>query len=242
MPCIYINSRSPSKDNLLELTGEKVHYILNVLRHKKGDNLILFNNEGRYFTSTIIDINKRRVIFKTLSITPPSTESYLNIIICPSLLKGSKMDLVVQKSTELGVKGIIPVISERSQLQKTRKLDRWRKIAIEGARQSGRNSIPEIFKPLDYKNLIRYIKDSQGRGIVFYEKYDETISIKKLSDISKVKCFILVGPEGGFSKKEIELAKAKGFDIVSMGHRMLRAETAAISALTLIQFLSGDMG
>ena len=164
------------------------------------------------------------------------------------------MDMVVQKATELGVKEIIPAITERSQIRHTRKVDRWRKIAEEASKQSGRTIIPVVHEPIEF-NLLFAVNDSRPlNGFIFWEEgglslkeaiKQSAVSIQhsensQLSTLNS-QLFVLVGPEGGFSKAEVNLAVSKGLITVSLGKRILRAETAAISAVALIQFLLGDI-
>ena len=150
------------------------------------------------------------------------------------------MDLVVQKTTELGITEILPVMSERSQVKDTRKIVRWRKIAEEASRQSGRNIVPAVHEPVHFRD---FLVSQDGKGVIFSEeegmKLSEAVSSLGLHAPSLV---IVIGPEGGFSEEEVIFAQEKGFLAVSLGKRILRAETAAISAVALIQFLLGDMG
>ena len=128
--------------------GEKAHYLFSVLRCKTGEQLIVTDEKGCSYTAQILSASKKEV---TIDITGDyilNTESNLDIILVQGLLKGEKMDFVIQKTTELGVSAIIPVSTERSQLRETRKQPRWKKIAEEASRQSGRSKIPEIFETL----------------------------------------------------------------------------------------------
>ena len=152
------------------------------------------------------------------------------------------MDFVIQKTTELGVSAIIPVITERSQLRETRKHPRWKKIAEEASRQSGRIKIPEIFENYSFQDIFDLPVLYSGRGILFWEQGGE-----KLPAVTEIlrhadKIFLLVGPEGGFSEEEVLLASTKGVVTATLGRRTLRAETASITAVSIIQFALGDMG
>lgn len=241
MPNIYIDSKASIKDGALILKDDTAHYIRNVLRYKKDECLKLFNDKGDYYSGTIKEISTNRITLAVEPITPPQSETALNLILCQGLLKGAKMDMVVQKSTELGVKKIVPLISERSQLRNTDKRERWKKIVIEASRQCGRVEIPEITLPEHFNDLISKIVNTKSTGVMLYEQYGK--SIKELGVISNdTSIYIIIGPEGGFALHEIELAEKSGLHIVYMGKRVLRSETAALSALTLVQFLYGDMG
>jgi 16S rRNA (uracil1498-N3)-methyltransferase len=280
MPRIYLPFVS-ILNNQISITAEKAHYLTSVLRCRKGDELIILDGEGSCLRSVIANCGKREVVAEVVEKLSSDPESPLDIILVQGILKGEKMDLVIQKTTELGVKGIIPAITERSQIRETRKIARWRKIAEESARQSGRSATPVVHevKALgDFFSLFsEHGTQTSAPGIIFYEECDislkdavdrirDTRSMvrdtkeKKLSQYGE-SCImhhasnsisslilhpssfiIVVGPEGGFTKEEINTAKEKGFFAASLGKRILRAETAAISTVALVQFLFGDMG
>lgn len=236
-----------TKEGRISITGEKARYLTSVLRCRKGDELIIFDGEGNCLRTSILKADRREVITAILEKFLCNTESSLNIILIQGLLKSEKMDVVIQKTTELGVREIIPTVTSRSQLRETRKVTRWRKIAEEASRQSGRTTIPVIHEPVEFSLLFTpptADHSSQSlNGLVFYEeggmKLSEAISslIPRPSSL-----FVFIGPEGGFTKEEVNLAKEKGLIVTSLGKRILRAETAAISAVTLLQFLLGDLG
>ncbi len=237
MPRVYLPINN-IKDNRISITNEKAHYITSVLRCKKGDELTIFDGKGDCFRTTILKIDRRETITEVIERIPSNAESSINIVLVQGLLKGQKMDLVIQKTTELGVKEIMPVITERSQLRETRKITRWRKIAEEASRQSGRSVIPVVHEPFDFKKVLGGIK---GGGFIFYEEGGKEISDAVSSLIPHPSSiFVFIGPEGGFTKEEITLAQEKGLLVISLGNRILRAETAAISAVTLVQFLLKD--
>jgi len=258
------------KGQRITLSGEKARYLISVLRCSAGDELQVFDGEGSLYKSKITGIENKKVIIDLLEKVSLNAESPLNLTLVQGILKGEKMDVVVQKATELGVKEIIPAITERSQIRHTRKVDRWRKIAEEASRQSGRTIVPVVHKPIEYRNALCVMCDEYKkfllthhdlpitdyglRGFIFWE--DGGLSLKEAIKQSAVsiqhsensqlstlnsQLFVLVGPEGGFSKEEVSRAVSKGLIAVSLGKRILRAETAAISAVALIQFLLGDM-
>jgi 16S rRNA (uracil1498-N3)-methyltransferase len=236
-------SVSNIKDNRMSITGEKARYLTSVLRCRKGDELIVFDGKGNCYRTTILKADKKEVIDEVIEKFPCDTESHINITLVQGLLKGEKMDMVIQKTTELGVKEIIPVVTERSQPRETRRVTRWRKIAEEASRQSGRSIIPIIHESMNFSDAFNLLQPSNRiKGILFYEqggmKLSEAVSsfVPRLSSI-----YLFIGPEGGFTKEEVTLAKEKGLIVTYLGRRILRAETAAISAATLVQFLLGDM-
>ncbi len=240
MPYIYVESLSLTDDCTLLLDSNQSHYVTNVLRCSEGDIITIFDNRGGYFEARIVRATKKNVHLHVTPLTPPDSESSLHITLCQGILKGYKMDMVVQKSTELGVKNIIPLISDRCQVRKTRKIERWKKIAEESARQCRRLQVTGIEEETPFNDLMGRITNSNIRCLFFYEKYGK--NIKEIGEISpSTDVFIFIGPEGGFSDDEAYMAESKGMDIVNMGKRILRAETTSLSAVTLVQFLYGDM-
>lgn len=242
------------KGNRITISGEKARYLISVLRCSAGDELQVFDGEGSLYKSKIAGIENKKVIIDLLEQIFLNAESSLNLTLVQGILKGEKMDMVIQKATELGVKEIIPAITERSQIRHTRKVDRWRKIAEEASKQSGRTMIPVVHEPMELNSLFAVIDSLPLRGFIFWEEgelsLEEAIkqsavsiqhsAFRKLSTLNS-QLFVLIGPEGGFTKNEADIAVSKGLIIVSLGKRILRAETAAISAVALIQFLLGDI-
>jgi 16S rRNA (uracil1498-N3)-methyltransferase len=248
-------------NNQISITGEKARYLLSVLRCKKGDELVVFDGMGNCMKTSILKSDRREVIAEVIEKFIRDTESPVKIILVQGLLKGQKMDMVIQKATELGVKEIIPVITERSQPRETRKVERWRKIAEEASRQSGRTFIPIIHETVEFNKFFGKIGKLKGSGETVKQGHEEMIglicweegglslkdAVHKFSSssilrVSDSPIHLLIGPEGGFTKEEVDIAEGKGLIVTSLGKRILRAETAAISAITLVQFLSGDLG
>jgi 16S rRNA (uracil1498-N3)-methyltransferase len=239
-------------NNHIAITGEKARYLTSVLRCRKGDDLVVFGGGADCFRTTISEIGRQEVIVEVTEKFLCNLESPIRIILAQALLKGEKMDLVIQKTTELGVTEIMPVITSRSQLRETRKLSRWRKIAEEASRQSGRSVIPVVHEPVAFGDIFSDHTSLFNSGLILYE--ENGMKLSKAADVlkqasnaavppfTKGGLLVVIGPEGGFTKEEIALAREKGLLVVSLGQRILRAETAAISAVTLVQFLLGDIG
>jgi 16S rRNA (uracil1498-N3)-methyltransferase len=216
-------------NKIVEISKEDRKYIFSVLRLKIGNSIIVIDGKGKSFEAKIIDKNKLEIIEEDKK----NIEDPFSLILCQALLKGEKMDMIIQKTTELGVKKIIPFVSERCILKNTNKIERWRKIAKEASEQSGRNFVPEITDLTNFENLISKIDN----GLLFWEKEEKPlISLIKELDISKP-IFLLIGPEGGFSEKEILNVREKGIKTASLGRRILRAETASIVSLSILNFL-----
>lgn len=239
MPRVFVPTVVQSDS--VTLTGKTSHYLASVLRCRRGDVITIIDSGGTAHQATVAEISKRQVVADITSSGRVETESHLSITLLQGLLKGEKMDLVVQKATELGVNEIVPVITQRTQVRETRKAVRWQKIAEEAARQSGRAKVPKVSGAVLFEGLFSQ-KDRFRRGIIFWE--DGGAGLSSLAN-TFWGCFsvaLAIGPEGGFTKDEVAQAEAAGFVVASVGSRILRAETAAIAAVALIQFLAGDLG
>lgn len=260
MPRLYI-PHAHIVEGQIRITGDKARYLISVLRCRKGDELIVFDGEGNCFRTMILKADRKGVITEAIEQFSSDTESPLHITLVQGLLKGEKMDMVIQKTTELGIKEIIPLIAERSQLKETKKVDRWRKIAAEAAKQCGRTIIPVIHEPVDFDHFFAGQGYSRGNsktveqrhdkmnGFIFWEEGGLSFkeAVLKISSspnhrLNQSPIYLVIGPEGGFTKEEVIHAEEKGLLVASLGKRILRAETAAISTVTLVQFLLGDMG
>ena len=228
------------------IEGPDAHHIANVFRLKPKDNILLVDGSGAEYQAEIISVSKSRVTISIIMKYQPTTESPIRIHIGQGYLKDKKMDMLVRHLTEIGITSWIPVVSEFSVPKPDKKkinskIRRWEIIAREAVKQSRRTRVPEIFVPLSFQEAVRE-NDHMDLKIIFYE--NETVSLTQTQPAlnkNPLNIIALLGPEGGFSNKEVELAKSYGFIAVSLGPRILRAETASISACTLIQHLFGDM-
>ena len=237
----------PSIENkLLKIKGEEVKHILRVLRLKAGDEIIVFDGLGNEFEGAIVKETSSSVVIQVQNISSSIRESPLEITLAQSLLKGEKMDYLIQKATELGVKQIIPFLSSRSiplleKSDKLKRFHRWEKIVIESSKQCGRGVIPKI-KPLwDYSEVLQNAPQDSLR-LILWEREEVRLRevLERLKE--KTRIFFIVGPEGGFSKEEIGEAKRAGFVAVRLGKRVLRAETASLCLLSILQYDWGDIG
>ena len=224
------------------LRGQEARHALKVLRLKKGDEIIVFDGEGKEYLAVISAASPTSVKLKILEEINVNRDSPLNSTLYMGITnKVQKLELAIQKTTELGVTRIVPVVCRRSstaQLIKNweGKLRRWREIAVNAAKQCGRTVIPEIEEPV----RIEEIEDSSELSFVLWEKGGK--SFKDYQNYSASSVSFLVGPEGGLEKEEIEILKEKGFKPIYLGKRILRAETAAIAGMALIQYIWGDLG
>jgi 16S rRNA (uracil1498-N3)-methyltransferase len=227
----------------IRLNEDESRHLRDVLRLRIGEKVAVFDGAANEFLCSIERIERKAVSLLILEkINAPSPESDLNLTLAVALLKGEKFDLVVQKATELGVKRILPLETARADVKikdekdVAKKLERWRRIALEAANQSGRAVVPEIEKPIGFED---FVKTSSGERIFFAERGGEELNQIPNKDFEKLT--IVVGAEGGWDEREIELARAGDFRIVTLGGRILRAETAAIVTVALLQHLFGDL-
>jgi 16S rRNA (uracil1498-N3)-methyltransferase len=245
MPRFYV-SHPHIENGLLEVEGDEVKHIRKVLRLKAGDEIVVFNGRGKEYEGRIVKEGPSSVEIMIQNIFISENESHLEITLAQSLLKGEKMDYLVQKATELGVKEIIPFFSSRSipRLEKSVSLRRWRrweKIAVAASKQCGRGVVPKIEPLQNFSEMLKNISPESLR-LVLWEKEGT-----KLNEIleglkEKIKIFFIVGPEGGLCQEEVGLAKEYGFIPVTLGKRILRSETASLCFLSILQYEWGDMG
>jgi len=232
-------------ENVAVITGDDHKHLFKVLRLKIGDEVLVNDLKGMDFLGKIISIDKESTIVELKKRILENNESELSITLYQGLPKAGKMDLIVQKNTELGVTRIVPVITERVIVKNSseyKKMDRLKRIIFEASKQSKRSMIPEVLEPKEFKEAFPMMF-SHDVLIVPYENAENYGLVKLKGEIPTIKsCGILVGPEGGFSDEEIEELKENGAKIVTLGKRILRTETAGFAAVTMLQLLYGDMG
>ena len=225
----------------VKLAVEETRHLRNVLRMKSGDEVQVFDGNGREFLAEVESIGKREALLKVIGeIDPPAPESDLDLTIAACVFKNDKFDLVVQKAVELGVARLAPMVSFRSEvnLQATAKrTERWRKIALEATKQCERAKVMLIDEPLPFADAIGGMGSGSELLLMFSEKDGKGIPEKPLEK----KITALVGPKGGWEDSEIELAQTRGFLPVKLGRRIMRAETAAITFAALLQHRFGDL-
>lgn len=235
------------------LSPDETRHARDVLRLQSGDEIFVFNGAGREFHCSVQVIKKDSTELSVIAeVAPTRPESSLNLTLAIALLKGEKFDLVIQKATELGVNRIVPLDTERADVRPRsnkgaqKRVVRWRRIALEAAKQTGRATVPEIVAPLTVECLLTSAADKESSTnvtrLMFSERDGRSLSEATNSLAGQpAEIVALVGPEGGWTDKEIELARDCDWKIVTLGGRTLRAETAAIVAVTLIQHRFGDL-
>ena len=237
--------------DVAKIIGDDVKHIYKVLRISEGEKVTLNNCEGVEYLGRVKSVSKQEVLIEILEKLELNNESNVKIYLFQGLPKSQKMDLIVQKGTELGITEFIPTITHRVDVKlkgEFKKLDRLNRIALEAAKQSKRSIIPKVLEPIEFDEVLDKI-NSLDLLIVPYENANnfgiKTLinELRKENNIDSIKNIgIFVGPEGGIEEDEIEKLKDKGAYIVTLGKRILRTETAGFVATSLIQYELSDLG
>ena len=236
-------------DQTVSLSADEARHARDVLRLQPGDEVYVFDGAGKEFRCAVREFVRDGALLDVIEeVDPARPESLLDLTLAIALLKGEKFDLVVQKATELGASRIVPVATSRSDVrirngdEAKRKVARWRRIALEAAKQCGRARLMEIEEPLGSNALIDRPAEAGELRLMFVERNGTSLAEAARNPPSgSAKVFALIGPEGGWADEEIELARKGGWQIVTLGGRTLRAETAAIAIVALLQHRWGDL-
>jgi 16S rRNA (uracil1498-N3)-methyltransferase len=219
--------------------GEDVRHIRTVLRKGPGDLLTLLDGQGREYTVRIMMIERSKIEAQIINRKERTTASPV-VILGQGLPKSDKMDWIVQKATELGVSAIVPLVTERTIVKikdEEKRVVRWQKICREAAMQSGRPDIPMVEAIRPFRDFVGTLAPVPQNLLLFpWEEGTQPIKVtlRRMPGIEKV--VILIGPEGGFSQAEADLAKQEGFHLVSLGPNILRTETAAVAVLSMVLY------
>lgn len=233
---------APSRTATLE--ADEARHLREVLRLKLGDEVFVFDGVGKEFRCTVEGSRRESAVLNVLEeVDPPHPESSLDLTLAVALLKSDKFDLVVQKATELGVNRVVPVMTRLADIKlkdesdANKRVMRWRRIALEAAKQSGRALIPEIAVPIAFAELISAPEADDPR-VLFSERDGQSFDSM---EYKSGPITALVGSEGGWTNDELDAADTAGWKLVTLGGRTLRAETAAIAVATLLQHRFGDL-
>ena len=230
---IYAPAKFEVAQNV-EVTADEFHHAVRVVRVKEGEEVELFDGKGLAARGKVIAI-ERDLLRVRIDAEVPSREATLDLSLAMSIIQLEKFELVLQKATELGVKSFIPVVTQRVELRPERyrgKQERWEKIVFEAVKQSGRSVIPSIETPVDFATLVQ----RPGVKIVFDADRETTPLPQSLAA-----AVLLIGPEGGWTDEELDLARDAGCLFQRLGERRLRAETAAIVATAVISARYGHI-
>jgi 16S rRNA (uracil1498-N3)-methyltransferase len=246
MPKFFVSEQA-IQDGYISLTDDNFRHIKTVLRLHLQDKILINDGQGNDYKCIIEKIGDHEMIARIEEIqrakVEPTTQTYL----FQALIKGEKMDWVIQKAVEIGITAIIPIETNRCvvKLEKGKKAEakreRWQKIAESAAKQSGRAIIPTVHVPTSFKEAILYAKENIESAFIPYEK-EKSMSLKQFLQKPKANKYgIFIGPEGGFTEDEIFYAEREGISSVTLGKRILRSETAGLVTLSIMMYEKGEM-
>ncbi|AZT90510.1 16S rRNA (uracil(1498)-N(3))-methyltransferase [Caldicellulosiruptor changbaiensis] len=242
MPIFFIESKNIINDTAYITDKDDINHIVKVLRKREGEALNLCDGVFDY-KAKILEVSKDRIKAVIEEKVLNQREPQKDVFLFQCIIKNQKMDIIIQKATELGVKTLVPVISKRVVIdiseKEEKKIQRWQKIAKESQKQCLRPYSPQIQRPIEIGRVKDFL-DELDLLIIPYEKENKKTYLDIHSNINRVG--ILIGPEGGFEEEEIEIFKdLQKVRIVSLGKRILRSETAAISVISIVMHLLGEM-
>ena len=228
------------------LTGSDVSHIRTVLRLKAGDSIQVISDSDKWLTVRLVEVKSKEIHGEVIASDTMNVESPLAVHLGQALTKANKFDAILRKSVELGVRSVTPLVTERCVVKilptkRGNKTERWKKISLESSKQCGRSQVPQVADNIETLETFCSNNKEQDLKLVFWE-LEEKKSLKDLKlEVEPRSVAVLIGPEGGFSLAEIEKVRQYGFQTVSLGPRILRAETAPVVALALLQSLWGDL-
>lgn len=244
MKKIFLSSNKLEGEKIF-VNPEESNHIMNSLRHKIGDKILVSNEIDKEYQTEIIDYEKGQVILKIEEVFPLQ-KSEKEIVLVQGLCKGEKMDFIIQKATELGVKKIIPLETMRTivkydKIKGEKRVERWQKIAAEAAKQSNASLIPQVSQIKKLKDFGNNLEE-KTKYILFWEEEDTLYLRNVLAETNEGKIVLIIGPEGGFDEQEVKILEEKGVITVSLGNKILRTETAALAATTCVMYHFGELG
>ncbi len=244
MPKYFVDATDIS-DGTITIQNENYHHIKNVFRLTIGDQITVNDKLGNDYQCLISEIQPN-AIFATIQKTySTTTEPTTNVVLFQSLIKGEKMEFVIQKAVELGVSKIVPIHTARcvvkleNEKKTSSKIERWNKISEAASKQSGRGTIIEVAAPMTFAQAVEFAKQNLDVNLIPYEKQVGNDIKSILQSITETNIGVFIGPEGGFADEEIELAK--GITAITLGKRILKSETASIAVLASIMYQMDEM-
>jgi len=233
----------------IEIDGALAHRLAKVLRMRAGDEVILFGGSGEDVRVRLEDETDRRIAAAVLDRGPGPREPRLRVHLYQSITKGDRFEWLLEKATEIGVAAITPLVAARAVVKTSaegNRAERWRRIVVEAAEQCERSTVPQIGTPIAFDEALRV---ASGIVLLPYEAAGDTapsindVLNRRVDDVfSLAEASIFIGPEGGYEPAEIERAQAAGVEIVTLGDRVLRSETAGLVAATLVMQSIGELG
>ncbi|MFZ5946030.1 MAG: 16S rRNA (uracil(1498)-N(3))-methyltransferase [Bacillota bacterium] len=235
------------KDNKAYITGSDAHHITQVLRLKKDDKIIVIDGTGLEYETVIKELKENCVAGEIVGVTSSKRDARTRVTLVQGVPKGDRMELIIQKCTELGVVSIIPVITQRTvvkldDVKRKQRVERWQKIAQEASKQCKRAIVPTIDKIYDWDDYLKEV--DEGEEVLVLWEDESTVGLKEIlttrTDLASIT--LVVGPEGGFTNEEVAKLKGRGAHSVSIGSRILRTETAGFAAIIMTLYEFGDLG
>ncbi|MGE5614437.1 MAG: 16S rRNA (uracil(1498)-N(3))-methyltransferase [Bacillota bacterium] len=234
----------------IAITGGDVRHIVNVLRAAPGDAIVISDGSGTDYDAVIERTGKDAVLARITAARRNLTEPRIDITLFQGIPKNDKMDLIIQKCVELGVKRIVPVVTSRTTVKiggasgdASSKTARWRRIALESAKQCNRGIIPSVEEPVTFDEALKLAEGCDLRLFPYEEEKTKSIRafLRALPRGAGSKTAVFIGPEGGFDPGEAEEASRRGFETVSLGPRILRTETAGMVVIAILMYEIGDI-
>ncbi len=238
---VYAEFNNGMAGQKIVLTGNAHHHLVHVLRLTFGQEIVLFDGKGHAFAAVIDRVEKKHAYVNLLKALPQKSESPLSLHVAQGICKGERMDFVIQKATELGATSITPIYSQRVHLKldadrSEKKYEHWMNVMIAACEQCHRDTLPILHQPIKLDNWLSTVTTAKR----FLLSPDASRGFDKTDVADNVT--LLIGPEGGLTPEEVNLAIECGdFQSIRMGPRVLRTETAALTALSILQYLGGDL-
>ncbi|MEO5956799.1 MAG: 16S rRNA (uracil(1498)-N(3))-methyltransferase [Nitrospiraceae bacterium] len=246
MPTFFVSSDAITPPTI-RISGPLLHHLRDSLRLQPGEPLFLTDDHGTRYRTEVTHVTPQAIEIRIVEAMPAPARTAPSVILAQALLKGEKMDWVIQKATELGVECIVPVHTKHGVVKiKPDRVEhqrsRWQKIALEAAQQSERRTVPTIAEPTDLARLFASYSSAASRGILSERTGGASLAAMPFPSDPDQSIILLVGPEGGWDREELLLAQERGYQSLTLGTRILRAETAAIAAISVLQSRLGELG
>ena len=246
MPTFFVPSDAITPPTI-QISGPLLHHLRDSLRLRMGESLLVTDDHGTRYRTEVTHVTPQTIESRIVETMPAPARTAPSLILAQALLKGEKMDWVIQKATELGVDCIVPVHTTHGvvRIQPDRvehQRARWQKIALEAAQQSERRTIPTIAEPTDLPRLFASHRSATTKHILSERTGEISLAAIPLPSGPEQSILVLIGPEGGWDREELRLAQEQGYRSLTLGVRILRAETAAIAAISVLQSRLGELG
>lgn len=243
LPRFFVDFSCSAGDELW-LDGENGTHIVKSLRMREGEELTLCDGRGTDYRCELLKTEGSQAQVRVLQVLHNESEPSVFVTVYQSLPKADKMEAVMQKAVECGACRMVPVLSSRcvsrpDEKAANRKIERWRKIALEAAKQSGRGIVPQVTGVTPFAKAVEQAAKEGGRMLLFYEGGGQ--SLRSLSLENETRISIFIGPEGGFEESEVAQAREAGAQTATLGPRIFRTETAPVAALSVLMLLTGNM-